>query len=132
MLAEGVTDFHVLDLAGQMLGFVVKLAEVGVAHLIDAFHLANHEFGIADDFEGLDVVCDGVAESGQKPIVLGVVVGAMAEVLAEFGDLFPAGILDYDAIAGGAGITAGAAIDVGGMRGGLGGGGEEIGGAMVH
>jgi hypothetical protein len=106
-----------------MLGFVVELAEVGVADLVNAFHLANHEFGIADDFEGLDMVRDGVAESGQKPIVLGVVVGAVAEVLAELGDLYSAWILDYDAVAGGAGITAGAAIDVGRVRGGLGGGG---------
>jgi hypothetical protein len=113
VLAESVTDFHVLDLAGEMLGFLVKRAQIGMADLINAFHLANHEFGIADDFEGLDPVLDGISESGQKPVVLGVVVGAMAEVLAEFGDLFPARILDYNSVAGGTGIATGAAIDVG-------------------
>ena len=82
VFAESVADFYVLDLAGQVLGFVVELAQLGMAHLVDAFHLANHEFGITDDSQGLDLMRDGVAESGEKPVVLGVIVGVVAEVLA--------------------------------------------------
>src|ERR1019366_1376959 len=86
-------------------------------HLVDAFHLADHQFGIADYLERFDLVFGGVAEGGEESLVLGVVVGVVAEVFAELGDRVAGGVGDGDTVAGGAGIAAGSAIDVSSVRG---------------
>ncbi len=120
LLAHRVADFEVLQTPHELLRFVVQLAQIGIADLVDPFHLANHELGIADHFKRFDVVFGGVAEGGQKALILGIVVSAMAEIFAEFGDGMAGGILDGDAVTGGAGIAASSAIDVGGVGGGSG------------
>ena len=120
MFAEGVADFEVLEPAGQLLRLVVQLAQFGMTHLVDAFHLPHHQFGIADDPERFDMVFAGVAESGDESLILGVVIGLVAKVFAELSDRVAGGILNDDTVTGGAGIAAGSAINVrrvGGRRG---------------
>ena len=55
---------------------------------------------------------DSITERSQQSTVLRVVVGVMAEILAELGDLFPLWVVNYQAIAGGSGIAPGAAVDM--------------------
>src|SRR5260370_30014040 len=54
-----------------------------------------------------------VFEGGDQALILGEVVGLVAEVFAEMGDFVSGLILDYYAIAGGAGVAAGSAVAVG-------------------
>ncbi len=54
-----------------------------------------------------------VFEGGDQALILGEVVGLVAEVFAEMGDFFSGLILDYYAVAGGAGVAAGSAVAVG-------------------
>ena len=78
-------------------------------------------------------VVEGVLEGGEEAGVLGVVVGADAEELGEFGDDVAVGVGDLHAVACGAGVAAGAAVTVGGDGFGDGGRcGEEAGRAGGH
>src|SRR5882762_3284284 len=110
-------DFEVLEAADQLLRLLVQLAKFGMTHLVDAFHLADHQFGIANYLERFDLVFGGVAESGEESLILGVVVGAMAEVFAKLGDRVARGVVDGNTITGRSGIAAGSTIDVRGVRG---------------
>ncbi len=78
-----------------------------MTHLVDAFHLADHQFGIANHLERFDLIFGGVAESGEEPLILGIVVGAMPEVFAELGDRVAGGVVDGNTITGRSGISAG-------------------------
>ena len=55
----------------------------------------------------------GPLERGDQPSILRDVVGRNSNRFAEFFDERAIGLLDADAVAGGTGIAAGAAIDVG-------------------
>src|ERR1700694_1468114 len=89
-----------------------------MTHLVDAFHLADHQFGIANHLERFDLILGGVAESGEESLILGVVIGVVSKVFAKLGDRMAGGVVDGNTIARRAGIAAGSAIDVGGMGGG--------------
>src|SRR5713101_2463441 len=105
-------DFEVLEPPDQLLRLLVQLAKFGMTHLVDAFHLSDHQFGIADHPERFDLIFGGVAESGEESLILGVVVGVMAEIFAEFGDRVTGGVVDGYTMSGRSGIAAGAAIDM--------------------
>ena len=130
--AEGVANFEAGDAAGELSCFFKERAEDGAGYLVLALHLLDHQLGVGDDAEALDVVFDGPLEHAKKAGVLGVVVGADAEELAQFGYDAAFGVLDDGAVAGGAGIASGAAVAVGGeeFAGGFGGGiGKEV---LIH
>jgi hypothetical protein len=55
---------------------------------------------------------DGIFEGGDQSLIFGEVVGLVTEIFAERGDLASGFVLDHYAVAGGAGIAAGAAITV--------------------
>ena len=59
------------------------------------------------------MVVERVLEAAEEAGVLGVVVGAHAEELGEFGEDVAFVVLDKCAVAGGAGIAAGSAVAVG-------------------
>ena len=88
-----------------------------MTHLVDAFHLADHQFGIANYLERFDLVFGGVAESGEEPLIFGVVVGVVTKVFTKLGNRVSGGVIDGNTISGGTGIAAGSAIDMGGVRG---------------
>jgi hypothetical protein len=85
----------------------------GIFYFVDAFDLADQEFGVADEFEGFGAVLDGVFEGGDQALIFGEVVGLVAEVFAESGDFLSRLILKDYAEAGGTGVAAGAAVAVG-------------------
>ena len=60
------------------------------------------------------VVVEGVLEAGEEAGVLGVVVGAVAEVLGEFGYDLAVWAGDFGSVAGWAGVAAGSSVAVGG------------------
>src|SRR2546423_8274387 len=113
VLAEGVTNLKVFQLASQLLGFFVQFAQFGMLYFVDALHLANHEFGIADDLERLDALRNRITQHSKKSLVLGIVIGVVPEILTEFGNLFAGGLLDDRAVARRARIATGAPVDMG-------------------
>jgi len=130
--AEGVADFEAVDAAGELSGFFKERAEDGAGDLVLALHLLDHQLGVGDDAEALDVVFGGPLEYAEKAGVLSEVVGADSEELAQFGYDAAVGVLDDGAVAGGAGIASGTAIAVGGEKfgGGFGWGiGKEV---LIH
>src|ERR1700681_4230286 len=65
VFAQRMPDFEVLEPSYQLLRLLIQLAKVGMTHLVDAFHLADHQFGIANHLECLDLIFGGVAEGGE-------------------------------------------------------------------
>src|SRR6202795_2195669 len=120
LFAHRVPDFEMLKPANQLLRLLIQLAQFGMTHLVDAFHLPDHQFGIADHLERFDLVFSGVTESGDESLILGIVVGVVSKIFAELGDRMPGGVTDGDTIAGRPWIAAGSAVDVGGVGGGHG------------
>jgi hypothetical protein len=112
-VAEGVGDLEGLELGDAVSGFLPEGPEVGGVDFVLALDLLDHQFGIADDAEAGVVMVQGVLEAGEEAGVLGVVVGAHAEELAEFGKDGAVVVLDEGAVAGWAGVAAGAAVAVG-------------------
>src|SRR6266481_8810731 len=103
-------DFEVLEPPDQLLRLLVQLAEFGMTHLVDAFHLPDHQFGIADHLERFDLIFGGVAESGEESLIFGVVVGVVTKVFTKLGNRVSGGVIDGNTISGGTGIAAGSAI----------------------
>jgi len=66
----------------------VEILQCRVFDFVDAFDLADEQFGIANQLEGFGAVLEGVFEGGDKALILGEIVGLVAEVLAEVSDLF--------------------------------------------
>src|SRR5271155_4774474 len=81
-------------------------------HLVDAFHLPDHQLRIADHSKRSNFVFGGIAQRGDKALILGIVVGVVAKVFAQLGHGMTRGIVDSHAITGGPRVTAGSAIDV--------------------
>ena len=113
VLAQGMTNLKVSEFADQLLRFFVELAQFRMLDLVDALHLSDHEFRIADHPERLDAIRIRIAQHSEKSLILGVIVGVVSEIFAEFGDLLTGRILDDHAIAGRPGIAPSAPIDVG-------------------
>src|SRR5580658_466598 len=112
VLAEGVADFEMFEPPHQLLRLVVELAQIRMPHLVDPFHLPYHQLGIANHLERCDVVFDSIVKGSEESLIFGVVIGAVAEVLAQLSDRVAGGVLNGDTVTGRAGIAAGSAIDV--------------------
>ena len=82
VFAEGVADREPFELGDQFLGAAVEVLERGILHFVDAFDLANQQFGIADQLEGFGAVLDRVFEGRDQALILGEIVGLVAEVFA--------------------------------------------------
>src|SRR5579863_5700231 len=112
MFAQRVADRKPIQLRDQFFGAGVQVAQGGILYLIDAFDLADQQLGIADQLERLRTVLQRVFECGDQSLILGEVVGLVAEIFAERRDLFPRLILDDYAVASGAGVSASATVAV--------------------
>ena len=110
MSAQNVADGKPVELGDQFFGASVKILQGGVLHFVDAFDLPHQEFGVADYLECLVAVCDGILERGDQALILGKIVGLVAEVFAECGNFSSRFILNDDAVAGGSGIAACSAV----------------------
>jgi hypothetical protein len=113
VFAESVADGEPVELGDQFFGAAVEILECGIFYFVDAFDLADEEFGVADEFEGFGAVLDGVFEGGDEALIFGEVVGLVAEVFAEGADFVSGLVLNDYAEASGSGVAAGSAIAVG-------------------
>ena len=109
-----MTHLEAVEAGGTAAGFFPERAKRRAGDFVSAAHLADHEFRVGDYAEAADAVFGGPGENGEETLVFGVVIGLAAEILAETGDDAALRILDDRAVGCGAGITAGAAIAVGG------------------
>ena len=89
VFAKGVADGEPFELGDQFFGAAVEIFKCGVLHFVNAFDLADQQFGIADQLEGFGAVLESVFEGGDEALILGEIVGLVAEVLAEMGDFLP-------------------------------------------
>ena len=131
-VAEGVGDLEGFEFGDAVSCLLPEGFEVGGVDLVLALDLLDHQLGVGDDAEAGVVVVEGVLEAAEQAGVFGVVVGADAEELAEFGEDHALIVLDEGTVAGGAGVAAGSAVAVGvdprrlsGAGPGLGAGGSE-------
>ena len=106
-------DFESLKLVCPAACFFPEWAEVGAVDLVLALHLLDHQFRVGDDAQAALLVFQAPGEDAQKGGVFSVVVGALAEVLAEPGEYAAVLVFDNGAIAGRAGVAAGASVAVG-------------------
>ncbi len=113
MFAEGVTYRKPFQLSNQFFGAAVKILERRVLYLVDAFDLADQQFGIADQLEGFGTMLQSVFEGCDQALILGEIVGLVAEVLAELCNFASRLILDDYAIASWARVAARATVAVG-------------------
>ena len=61
VFAEGVANFEMFKPPDQLLGLVIELAQFRMAHLVNAFHLPDHQFGITNHIEGAEMILGSVA-----------------------------------------------------------------------
>ncbi len=112
-MAEGVGDLEGFEAGDAVSGFLPEEFEVGGVDFVLALDLLDHELGVGDDAEAVVVVVEGVLEAGEEAGVFGVVVGADAEEVGEFGEDDAVVVGDLGSVAGGAGVAAGSAVAVG-------------------
>jgi hypothetical protein len=117
LFPHGVADFEVLEPANQLLCLIVQLAQFRMPDFVNPLHLPDHQFGIADHPERLDLIFGGVAKGGNQSLILGIVVGVVAEVFAKFGDRMSGSIVDGNTVASRPRVPAGSAVDVGSVGG---------------
>src|SRR5258708_4710956 len=91
-------------------------------HFVVPLHLLHEQQRIRLDVHRVLFVVFCPSERGEKAVVFGDVVGGDAERAVELLERVPVGVLDDDAVAGGPGVAAGAAVDVGGDQEGWGAG----------
>ena len=83
-------------------------------HLVLAAHLLDEQLGVRAYLDILFAVRDSPAKRRQQSVVLGDVIGGDSQAAVQLVDEPAFGIFDADAVAGRAGITPRAAIDVNG------------------
>ena len=113
LVAEGVGDLEGFESGDAVPGLLPEGFEVGGVDLVLALDLLDHELGVGDDAEAGVVVVEGVLEAAEEAGVFGVIIGAHAEELAQFGEDHALVVLDEGPVAGWAGVSAGAAVAVG-------------------
>ena len=112
VFAQGVADGEPVQLGDQISCASMEVFQRGVLDFVNPFDLADQKFGVADHAKGFRSVLDGVLKRSDQPLVLSEVVGLVAEILAESGDLASGFVLNDDAISCRARIAACAAVDV--------------------
>ena len=113
VLAERVPNREPIHLRNQFFRAAVQVLQHRILHLVDALDLPHQQLRVADQLQGLGPMLNRVFEGGDQPLIFREVVGLVAEVFAERGDLPSGFILDDDSISGRAGIAARPAITVG-------------------
>ena len=122
--APDVLEAHVAELVHEQPRLGVQRLEAGVLHLVVAEHLLHEQQRIGAHEQLALAAAGRPLERRDQPRVLGDVVGGDADRLGEFLDQLAVRPLDADAVAGGPGVSARAAVDVGDERSGRRGGVE--------
>ena len=113
MSAQDVADGKPVELGNQFFCACMKIPQRQIVHFVDAFDLPNQQFRIADHFERLVAVAYGILERGDQSLILGKIVGLVAEIFAERGNSLARFILDNNSVTRRPGIAACTAIDEG-------------------
>ncbi len=108
--AEHMLHLEPGELSDASLGFLMQRLEVGAFNAVLAFDLLHHELGIGDDPESFSVVVERPGKGCEQASIFRDIVRFYAEKLGKFGKGRACFILDKNAVAGGAWITARAAV----------------------
>ena len=100
------------DLVCEQSGLGMKGLESGVLYLVAPQHLLNEQQRIGSNVNGLVPMGTDPLERGDQRPIFGDVIGGHADRVAELVDQGSVRLFDPDAVAGGAGIAAGAAINI--------------------
>src|SRR5579872_1601657 len=90
----------------------MQILQRRILHLVDALDLPHQQLRVANEFQRLRTMLDCIFQSSNQPLILREVVGLMAQVLAERGDLLSGFILYNDAKPGRAGVPARSSVTV--------------------
>jgi hypothetical protein len=117
LVAQGVGDLEAVQMCDAATSFLPERAKVGGVDLVLALDLLHHQLRVGDDAQARNLVVKSVLQAAQKAGVLGIVVGAVAEELREFGEDMAGFVGQHGTVTGGAGIASGTAVAVGGYPG---------------
>jgi len=110
--AADVLDGEIRETRGELFGALEERAQIGVLHFVESLHLADEEFGIAQDAEMRDTGGGGEIERGDERVVFGDVVSGAADVFADFLEQRAVGAADNHRVGRGARIAAGGAVNM--------------------
>ncbi len=113
-VAERMGDLEPFELGDATPGLVVEGLQVGTFDLVLPLDLLDHQLGVGDDAQARIAAVERELEAAQQAGVLGKIIGANAEELAEFGEDAAVGALNEGSVTRGTGIAASAAVAVGG------------------
>ncbi len=108
--AEDVLHLEAAELGGAAFGFLVQRLEVRAFDAVLALDLLDHELRVGNDPELAGVVRERPLERGEQARIFGYVVSLDADEVAELGQGGAVFRLNKNAVPGGAGIAAGAAV----------------------
>ena len=108
-------ELHVADLPRERPRLLEQRLKAGALHSVLAAHLFHEQIGISPDVQPRHAVRHCPRERGDKSAVLGDIVRRNANRFLQL-DNAAVVLFDADAIAGGTGIAARSAIDVGARK----------------
>src|ERR1700674_3048125 len=88
----------------------MEILQRGILHFVNAFDLPYQQLGGADHLERLVAIGNCIFQRGDQSLILGTIVGLMAQVLAERGNFSSSFILNDNAVSGRPGIAACTAV----------------------
>ena len=112
LAAEHVLDAEGVEPVDAALRLFIKRTQVGAGDLVAPLNLLHEQLGVGHHSKALVFVAESPREGSEEGGVFSDVVGGLADEFAQFGELLPVGPFDHDAIAGGPGIAARAAIAI--------------------
>src|SRR3954469_25136520 len=113
-LAADVADRPGVEASQRPLHLGVKRLDPGIFHFVAAFDLPHHQLGVADQLQVGGPVLGSQLDPSQQRLVLGDVVGRLADLLPRFLQHLAAAVADDDADRRRAGVAAGAPVDIDG------------------
>src|SRR5919108_4574016 len=106
-------DGKPVQLPDQFLRSPMKLLQGGTFDLVLPPNLLYQQLRIANDLKCLAAIVQRILQSGEQPVVLGIVIGLPAKILTECGNLVAGLIFDDDAVPGRTRIPPRSTINVG-------------------
>ena len=90
----------------------MQILQRRILHFVNALDLPHQQLRIADQLERLGTVLDRIFERSDQSLILGKIVGLVAEIFAQRRDLASRFVFDHHTVAGGPGIAARSAVAV--------------------
>jgi hypothetical protein len=112
-VTKNVLNLKTLELVDQLFRLAIDVEQGIALHLVNALDLFDQQLRIADDLHLFESMLMCVFESGHQATVFRKIVGLHAEKLAQFSETIALSVLQVDAEASRAGVSARATVDVG-------------------